>query len=161
LRKFEELKMTWKTHEDTVQNTITDICNRYNIEYLDKEKIPFKGKPDNTVKIAGEFIIFDAKSPQGDDLDNFPKYIKNQTEYIKKYIKEENVKKDIFLVVPSNTIHVINSYHHNMVDYRVYVVTVDSLEAIILNLQKIEAYEFVEQLSPEDRENICRIIGKF
>lgn len=67
----------------------------------------------------------------------------------------------IFLVVPSNTMEIIKTYHHNMVDYRVYVVSIDSLEAIILNLLKIEEYEFAEQLSPEDRENICRIIGKF
>src|SRR6185503_11454978 len=26
---------------------------------------------------------------------------------------------------------------------------------------KIEEYEFVNQLSPEERENVCRLIGKF
>ena len=30
-----------------------------------------------------------------------------------------------------------------------------------MSLKKIEEYEFAEQLSPEERENICRIIGKF
>jgi hypothetical protein len=35
------------------------------------------------------------------------------------------------------------------------------LEPLILSLCKIEDYEFAEQLSPEERENICRIIGKF
>jgi hypothetical protein len=28
-------------------------------------------------------------------------------------------------------------------------------------LRRIEDYEFAEELSPEDRENICRVIGKF
>jgi hypothetical protein len=28
-------------------------------------------------------------------------------------------------------------------------------------LKKIENYEFAEQLTPDERENICRIIGKF
>jgi hypothetical protein len=41
------------------------------------------------------------------------------------------------------------------------VVTHDCLEPIILALRKIEEYEFVDQLSPDDRDNICRIIGKF
>ncbi len=37
----------------------------------------------------------------------------------------------------------------------------DSLEPIVLALRKIEDYQFVDQLSPEDRENICHVIGKF
>jgi hypothetical protein len=43
----------------------------------------------------------------------------------------------------------------------VHVVTTDALEPVILGLKKIEDYEFAEQLSPEERENICRVIGKF
>ncbi len=159
--KFNEMKDTWKNHETKIEHTIKSICKVNQIEYLNKEKIPFKGKPDNTIKICDEYIIFDAKSPQSDDLKNFPKYIKNQAESIKKYTKEKCVKKDIFLVIPSNTADSIKEYYYNMADYNVFIVTVDSLEPIILSLRKIEDYEFVEQLSPEDRENICRIIGKF
>ena len=48
-----------------------------------------------------------------------------------------------------------------MGDYNVFIVTKDSLEPIILSLQKIENYQFAEQLNPEERENICRVIGKF
>jgi hypothetical protein len=48
-----------------------------------------------------------------------------------------------------------------MGDYNVYIVTIDALEPIILSLRKIEDYEFVGQLTPDERENICRIIGKF
>jgi hypothetical protein len=135
------------------------ICEKHTIEYLDK--VPFKGSPDNTIKLCDEFIIFDAKSPSSDDLQNFPMYIKSQTESVKKYIKEESVRKDIFLVIPSNTVDVIESFSYNMADYRVYIVTLDVLEPPILNLKRIEEYEFVNQLSPEERENICRIIGKF
>ncbi|TRZ64242.1 MAG: hypothetical protein D4Q79_01955, partial [Spirochaetia bacterium] len=76
-------------------------------------------------------------------------------------IKEENVKKDIFLVIPSNTVDVINQFSFNMADYNVYVVTLDALEPIILSLKKIEEYEFVEQFSPDERDNIYRVIGKF
>ena len=31
----------------------------------------------------------------------------------------------------------------------------------MLSLKKIEEYEFADKLSPEDRDNVCRIIGKF
>lgn len=156
---FEEMKQTWKNHESNVESAIRGICRRNVIEYL--EEVPFRGKPDNTIRIVGEFVIFDAKSPASDNLANFPVYLKAQTEQVKKYIKHENVKRDIYLVVPSNTVEVVDQYVYNMGDYNVFVVTLDSLEPIILSLKKIEEYEFAEQLSPEERDNICRIIGKF
>ena len=64
-------------------------------------------------------------------------------------------------MVPTNTLHCIKDFVYNLADYDLYVVSADSLEPLILSLCKIEDYEFAEQLSPEDRENICRIIGKF
>ena len=58
-------------------------------------------------------------------------------------------------------VDVVDQYVYNMGDYNVFMVTLDSLETIILSLKNIEEYEFAEQLSPEERDNICRIIGKF
>lgn len=159
IARLEAMKETWAQHEETVRNVIKDICERNTIEYV--EEVPFKGKPDNTIKICDEFLIFDAKSPSSDDLKNFPLYIKQQTESVKKYVKQEGVHRHIFLVIPSNTVEVIKKFSYNMGDYNVYVVTLDVLEPLMLTLQRIEEYEFVNQLSPEERENICRIIGKF
>jgi hypothetical protein len=157
--RFEKMKGIWKEHEDKVKEITKTICSRHNIKYVDD--VPFKGNPDNTLRICGEHIIFDAKSPKTDDLSNFKKYIKDQAEAAKKYAKIKDVKKEIFLVVPTNTIKVINQTYYNLVDYCVHVVTIDALEPIILSLRKIEDYDFVEQLSPEGRAHICRIIGKF
>lgn len=153
------LKETWARHQDNAQEFIKSICQKHTIEYVDK--VPFKGSPDNTIKISNEFVIFDAKSPASDDLRNFPTYIKLQTESVKKYIKEKDVKKDIFLVIPSNTVDAIDKFSHNMGDYNVYVITLDALEPIILSLKKLEDYEFIKQLSPEERNNIYRVIGRF
>lgn len=157
--EFEKIKQTWQNHENNVETAIRNICKIHFIEYV--KDVPFKGNPDNTIKIAGEYIIFDAKSPAGDDLENFPKYLKLQSESVRKYAKQESVKGDIFLVIPSNTLEVIDQFVYRMGDYNVYVVTIDSLEPIILSIKKIESYEFVDQLTPDERENICRIIGKF
>lgn len=159
IQRLAAMKDTWARHEASVKEAIKMICQKHTIEYVDQ--VPFKGKPDNTIQISEEYIIFDAKSPSSDDLKNFPTYIKAQTESVKKYVKEANVRKDIFLVIPSNTVDVVDSFSFNMADYNVYIVTIDVLEPLILALRKIEDYEFVEQLTPEDRENICRIIGKF
>lgn len=153
------LKETWIAHQSDVQGRMKQICQKHTLSYVDKA--PFRGDPDNTLMICDEFVVFDAKSPAGDDLKNFPLYLKAQAEAAKKYAKIDGVKKDIFLVVPTNTLRCIKEFVYNMADYDVYIVSADVLEPLILSLCKIEDYEFAEQLSPEDRENICRIIGKF
>jgi hypothetical protein len=162
-KQFEEMEKNWKKHEDEVEQTLRTICQRHTISYCDKEQFPVSGKkPDNAIVICDQYVIFDAKSPKNsDELNNFPQYIRNQAEAAKKYTKEESVKKEIFLVVPANTVKYINEFHLDMADYQVYIVTHDCLEPIILALRKIEDYQFVDQLSPEDRENICHVIGRF
>jgi hypothetical protein len=156
---FEKMKSQWSEHETTVEQTLKMICQNHLVKYV--ENVPFRGNPDNTIEICDEYIIFDAKSPSNEDLTNFPKYLRAQTESVKKYANQEKVKKDIFLVVPTNTIHTITQLSFNMGDYTVYIITKDALEPIILSLKRIEDYEFMNQLSPEERDNICRVIGKF
>ena len=101
------------------------------------------------------------KSSKSDDLKNFPTYLQKQTEEAKKYAKLEDVKRWIFFVVPSNTHEVFKKVVYNLADYDVFIVTTDSLEPIILSLKKIEEYDFAEQLSPDERENIVVVPGKF
>ena len=159
MQRVTSLKKYWAIHQESVKEIIKGICQKHVIDYV--EKPPFKGNPDNTIKICDEFVVFDAKSPGTEDLKVFYKYIKKQAEDMKKYAKQESVKRDVFLVVPSNTVDAIEQFSFNMGDYNVYVVTVDSLEPLILALRKVEEYEFAEELTPEERENVCRIIGKF
>ena len=159
---LEKMKQMWSNHERDVQNHLQLICKNNVITYISQEEFPHpRNKPDSSIEIMDQLIVFDAKSPANDDLSNFPKYIKNQTENLKKYAKHDNVKNDLFLVIPSNTLEVIDQFHYNIGDYNVYIITKDALEPIVLSLKKIEEYEFAEKLSPEERDNVCRIIGKF
>lgn len=153
----EKLKKTWNDHQNTVEQTIRRICTQHALEYV--TEFPFRGKPDNAVRIAGETVIFDAKSPGSDDLGNFKKYISTQSEQAKKYAGQENVRKDIYMVIPNNAADVLDTFSYDKGDYRVYIITLDALEPVLVTLQQIESYEFVEQLSPEERQSICRIIG--
>lgn len=157
--RLKHLKETWAKHQENAKNTIKTICSKHTVEYI--TQVPFKGEPDNTLKICDEFVIFDAKSPATDDLSNFQNYLKFQAESAKKYAKQENVKPDIFFVVPTNTLEILSTFVFNLADYNVFVISVDALEQIILSLKKIEEYEFAEQLSPDERDNICRVLGKF
>ena len=160
--EFDEMKRLWGEHEKDVEKHIRMVCKDQLLKYISQEDFPYpRNKPDNTIEISNQLIVFDAKSPGGDDVSNFPKYIKLQTDSLKKYAKHSDVKKDLFLVIPSNTLKVIKQFTYNMGDYNVYVITKDSLEPIILSLKKIQDFEMVEKLSPEDRDEICRIIGKF
>ncbi len=159
IERLQQLKETWSKHEELVKARIKAICSRHGVDYV--EKVPFRGSPDNTLKIKDEFIVFDAKSPWGEDLSNFPTYLKNQVENVIKYVREEDVRKEVFLVVPTNTLEYLEQFEFKLADYTVYIISLDSLEPIILALKKIEDYEFADQLSPEERENICRVIGKF
>ena len=159
---LKKMKLKWSDHEKDVQNHLKLICRNNVITYVSQEDFPHpRNKPDSSIEIMDQLIVFDAKSPANDDLSNFPKYIKNQTENLKKYAKHDNVKNDLFLVIPSNTLEVINQFHYNIGDYNVFVITKDALEPIVLSLKKIEEYEFADKLSPEERDNVCRIIGKF
>jgi len=155
----ERMKRLWAEHEADVKNTIIRICDLNHVNYI--EKVPFRGNPDNTIEISGEYIIFDAKSPANEDLSNFPVYIKSQADNLKKYASQDNVKKSMFLVVPTNTINKLKQLTYRLGDYDVFVITKDSIEPVILSLKKIEEYDLAEKLSPEDRDSICRIIGKF
>jgi hypothetical protein len=160
--KAEAMKLKWREHEKDVENHLQIICHNNAINYISQEEFPHpRNKPDNSIEIMDQLIVFDAKSPANDDLSNFPKYIKLQTENLKKYAKHDDVKKELFLVIPSNTLQVINQFTYNIGDYNVYIITKDALEPIILSLKKIEDYEFADKLSPEERDNVCRVIGKF
>lgn len=159
IERLEQLKQTWKNHESKVRSMMKSICQKLTVEYV--ESVPFKGNPDNTIRLADEYIVFDAKSPGSDDLNNFPIYLKDQAEKAKKYAKQEGVKKDIFFVVPSNTLELLKQTVFSHSDHDVYIVSIDVLEPLLLCLQKIETYEFAKQLTPEERENICRIVGRF
>lgn len=155
----QQMKETWKRHEDTVQQTIKSICDRNAVEYV--ESVPFKGKPDNVIRICDEYIVFDAKSPASDDLGNFNTYIRTQAEAAIKYTSCDAVRKDIYLVVPSNTLDVLKNRNFNLGNFNVFVITTDALEPVIASLKKLEEYEFAEQMSPEDRQSICRIVGSY
>ena len=160
--EIENKRMQWKNHEFDVQNYIKLICKNNVIDYIGQEDFPHpKNKPDSSIKIMNQFVIFDAKSPLGDDISKFFNYLRDQASNLKKYAKHSDVKKELFLVIPSNTSHSVKEFRIDCGDYVVFIVSKDALEPIILSLKKIEEYEFADKLSPDERDDICRVIGTF
>lgn len=158
--KLEEQKKTWKTHQDVTQSKIKTLCDVHGITYVND--FPFEGKsPDNTIQIINDYVIFDAKSPANTNLDNFPTYIKGQVKGIGKYGKYKEVHKTLYLVIPSNTSEVIKQRTYRDSNYVVNIITLDSLETILLTLKQREVYEYIDKLSPEESDCIESFISFF
>lgn len=157
--KVEKMKRQWQDHEKNTEEELERLCSRLRINYIKNPSL--EKKPDNTIEIAGEFIIFDAKSPKTDDLNNFPDYIKSQAKTLNKYTDQEKVKKDIFLVVPSNTLEYISQLRMTMSGFNVFVIAKDSIELVLVSLKKIEDIDLAGKLDPRDRENLISIVSNF
>ncbi len=156
-----ELETTWQRHEKEVEDTLRGIAKRYGFNRCNKEEYPYSGAPDNVFLIGGLYTIFDAKSPKKpDDLANFPIYLKTQAEGMKKYCKNENVRKDVFLVIPRSAAECIDTFIYPLTDYTVYVITPEAMGPSLQMLKTLETYDFTEQLSPEDRDKLVRYIAK-
>ncbi|MEK0413978.1 MAG: hypothetical protein RL070_1466 [Bacteroidota bacterium] len=156
--RLENQKQTWQRHQQDVENKMRLLCEKHTIEYVDT--VPFKGDPDNTVVISNLFQVFDSKSPRGEDLSNFTTYLNKEAQNAKKYAEKKDVRSDIFFVVPSNTLEILTQTVFVFEKHCVYVIPAEALEPVLISLKKIEDYEFMGQFTPEDRENICRIIGR-
>ena len=156
-----ELATSWQRHEKEVEDTLRVIAKRYCITRCEKGEYPYQGTPDNVFYIGGMYTVFDAKSPKNpEDLANFPKYLREQAEKMIKYCKNENVRKDAFLVIPGSAADSVETFVYPLADYTVYVITLDAVLPILQMLKTLEAYDFAEQLSPEDRDKLCKYIGK-
>jgi hypothetical protein len=158
IAKLENQKQTWQRHQQDVENKMRLLCEKHTIEYIDT--VPFKGDPDNTIVISNLYQVFDSKSPRGEDLSNFTTYLNKEAQNAKKYAEKKDVRSDIFFVVPSNTLEILTQTVFVFEKHCVYIIPAEALEPVMISLKKIEDFEFMGQFTPEDRENICRIIGR-
>ncbi|MFM7327393.1 MAG: hypothetical protein ACKO3B_01530, partial [Bacteroidota bacterium] len=154
----EKLRQTWSEHQNLVQQAVKRICAQRGIEYV--TEFAFSGIPDNAVRIADEIIVFDAKSPASpEEFGNFRTYLRNQCELAGKYAKQEGVRKDIYMVIPTNAMSTLQSTSFESGSYRVYIITFDALEPVLVTLQQLEAYKIIQEIGPDERQAIIRIIG--
>ena len=158
LERLAILGSNWQRHQQDVKNKIMLLCEKYTIQYV--HEVPFRGDPDNTLLICQLYAVFDSKSPKGEDLSNFPSYITREAQAAKKYAEKKDVRPDIYFVVPSNTLEELKQTVYEFEKHRVIVIPIEALEPVLMALKRIEDFEIVEQLSPEGREAVCRIIGR-
>lgn len=150
----------WKKHEELVELKVRELCQKHQAEYVDKDRFPHRGKPDNLIKICDELVVFDSKAPGKNNSDNFFNHIKKQAESAEKYAKYDGVRKEIYFVIPTGMMNSLNQSYFQFPKYNVTVINIDALDPIIRELKKIENYAFTEEFDPEDRDKIVSIIGR-
>jgi len=152
------LSRNWQHHQQDVKNKIMLLCEKYTIQYV--HDVPFKGNPDNVLLICQQYAVFDSKSPRGEDLKNFPTYVTKEAYAATKYAEKKDVRPDIYFVVPSNTLEELKQTVYEFEKHRVILIPIEALDPVLMSLKRIEDFEIVEQLSPEGREAVCRIVGR-
>jgi len=153
-------KVSWQTHESEVSAFIQSECLKNGIEYIGPQAFPDRKKPDNSIIIDEKYVIFDAKSP-GDSQDSasFIRDLNQKAKDQEKYTKMPIVKKDIYLVVPSNLYPDIPKTHYPLGKFEVWIITIEQISVILAHFKKTKDYEKFEGLSSDDKDALIREMG--
>lgn len=159
---LEKRKLNWINHENAMIDQLKNLCKRLEIVYHDKKTFPLLRKPDFAIEVAGQYVVLDAKAPADPERpENFYDYLKRQAEGLEKYLKQEGVRKDGFLVVPTDSLPFLQErFFYEIGASKVYVVTPESLEPALRLLLKIEEYDILQALGPEAQDDIATFIGQ-
>jgi len=160
INEEKDRKVSWQTHESIVSSFIQNECMKFGFKYIGPEDFPDRKKPDNSIIIDEKYVIFDAKSP-GDKEDSvaFIQGLNQKAKDQEKYAKMPNVKKDIYLVVPSNLYPDIPKKHYPLGKFEVWIITIEQISVILAHYKKTMDYEKFEGLSQEDKDALIREMG--
>ena len=155
-----ERRISWQTHESNVSEFIQSECVKYDIQYVGPQDFPDRKKPDNSIFVDDRYIIFDAKSPRDNqDTATFVSDINTKVKDQEKYAKLPKVKKDIYLVVPSNLYSDINKKHYPQGKYDVWIITMEQIPVMLAHYKRSMDYENFEGLSQDDKDALIKEMG--
>jgi len=155
-----ERRISWQTHESNVSEFIQSECVKYDIQYVGPQDFPDRKKPDNSIFVDDRYIIFDAKSPRDNqDTATFVSDINTKVKDQEKYAKLPKVKKDIYLVVPSNLYSDINKKHYPQGKYDVWIITMEQIPVMLAHYKRTMDYENFEGLSQDDKDALIKEMG--
>jgi len=155
----------WAEHESEVITHLNDLCKlpEYAFSTYSNTELPdgFDGrlKPDFMVEFLEQYIIFDAKSSKSENLQI---YISDQVKKTATKIQgNSQIYTAIFFVVPVDAIATLKKRHFYEQGYSFFVISPEAIAPILASFKKIQAYEFAEQMDPQERENITSLIAEF
>lgn len=159
---FERKKLNWSEHETRTTEALKSLCRKLDLTYFDKNSFPLAKRPDFAIELAGQYVVFDAKAPSDpENISYFPEYLKKQAESLEKYLKQDGVRKEGFLVVPSDALAALNGrFFFEIGGLQIHVINIESLESVLRLLRRIEEFEVIEGLGPEEQDAIALYIGQ-
>lgn len=159
---LERKKANWQNHEQQVIDALRILSTRLGLVGYEEDTFPLAKKPDFAIEMGEQLIVFDAKAPADPAaVDYFPEYLRKQAEGMEKYLKQEGVRREGFLVVPTDVIgHLKERLFFEVGGYKIFVVAPESLEAIVRLFMKIEEFEVLETVDPQVQEDLAAYIGR-
>ncbi len=163
---LDEKNRKWNDHENEVIYLLKDICKKPELDFsfFDNTNLPVKFdgrlKPDFMIEFLGQYIIFDAK--KSSKPDNIKTYIAEQVKKsAEKYEKNDLINSQVFFVVPQEAIEKMNKLYFFERGFRFFIITKEAIEPILFSFKRIMEYENIEQLDPQERENIVDLIANY
>lgn len=154
----------WNEHEQNVLNTLNELTAtpELNFKTYDNNNLPegFSGrvKPDFMIEVLDSYVVFDAKSSRSENLQNYlSSQVKSTAE---KLAKQSNIYGSVFFIVPTEAIKNLKKLNYYEGGFNFFIVSPEAIAPILASFKKIEAYEFTEKLSPEEREDIVNLIAE-
>lgn len=164
-RKAKEKEMRtkmWGDHENKVISALIEGCKAKHTTYYTKDTLPEifdkKFKPDFVVEFSDEYVVLDAKTSLAGSLQT---YMKTTVKDTAKKANESPAKifKTIFFIVPAPAISDLPEIEFYEGGYTFFVVTPESIDPILHMLKKLSEYEFMEEMNPQERDNIINVIA--
>lgn len=165
MRMEAERDRMWTEHEQAVISLLSEMCKRpeYAFSSFTNTSLPdgWDGslKPDFMIEFLDQYVIFDAKVSKAQSLQTYVTAAVKST--VEKAKKNKKIAQTIFLVVPSEAIGELKTHYYPQEEYNVYVISPEAIPPILASLKRITAYEFAEQLDPQERENIVNLLAEF
>lgn len=159
----EEKDRIWNNHENEVIANLKEVCQNPSVgfQFYENTNLPegFDGKikPDFLVEFLGQYIVFDAKKSK-----DIRTYISTQVKNTAiKYKGNPQIYTTVFFVVPSQEIEELKELSFVEEGFSFFVIAPDAIEPILANFKRITEYARVEELDPQDRENIVQLIANY
>lgn len=169
-REEEESTRTriWALHEDNAKTVMREVCQESDIGLptFDNTNLPDgfdpKFKPDFMLQLLGQYVIFDPKSSQSQNLQT---YMKTQVQATAKKIRSSDsfsdIYKTVFFVIPSIGLQELRETHYVEQGLSFHVVPLEAFEPIVRTLKRLEDYDLADKYDPQERENIVNVIATY
>ena len=163
---LDEKNRKWNDHENEALYALKDICKKpeLNFSFFDNNNLPteFDGKlkPDFMISFLDQYIIFDAKKslkPEG-----IKNYIADQVKKsAEKFEKNGRINSQVFFIVPQEALESLNKISFFERGFRFFIISKEAIEPILFNFKRITEYENIEQIDPQERENIVDLFANY